>query len=100
MTELVDADALIVVAIERQAEQILLAKARRLAARAPHALVLIGRIGVVSIFGHIGIDLILADDDQVHAAADHLPRDIRAPRQQVRYDFMGALQGRVRYLLS
>ena len=84
-----DADALVVVAIERQAEQVLLAKTRRLAARAADALVLIGRIGMTAVLRHVGVDLVLADDDQVHAVVDHLREHVGPAGEHVRDDGRG-----------
>ena len=92
VAELVDADALVVVAVERQAEQVLLAEARRPAAGAADALVLVGRVRMVAVLRHVGVDLVLADDDQVHAVLHHRLEDVRPAGEHVRDDRHGALE--------
>ena len=91
MAELVHRNALVVVAIDRQAQQVLLAEAGRVAARAAHALVLKRRVRMVPILRHIRINLVLADDDQVSAIAHHRLENVRPASEQVRDDFVGAL---------
>ncbi len=98
VAELVHADALVVVAVDRQAQQVLLAEAGGKAAGAPDALVQVGRIGGVAVLGHVGVDLVLADDRQVHAPVHHGLDDIGPAGQQVRDDLIGALQRQVRHL--
>src|SRR5262245_16468648 len=71
VAEFVDADAFVVVTIQQQVEEILFPEAGGLAAGAADALVLEGGVGMVPVFGHISVDLVLADDDQVHAAFYH-----------------------------
>ena len=90
--ELMDRDALVVVAIERQAQQILFAEARRPAARAANAFVLIGGIGMIAILGHVGINLIPADNDQVHALLLHSGGNIRPAGEHVRDDLVSSDQ--------
>ena len=53
VTEFMDADAFVVIAIEGQAEEIFLAKACQLAADAAHAFILVSRVGVVSVLRHV-----------------------------------------------
>ena len=67
-------------------------------ARAAHAFVLIGRVRMVPIFRHIGIDLVLADDDEIHPVFDHRFEDIGPSRQKARDNGIGALQGQIRHL--
>ena len=74
MAKFVDRDALVVVAVEREAEQVFLAKTGRLAAGAADAFVLVVRVRMIPVLGHVGIDLVLADDDQVHLIFDQWPQ--------------------------
>src|SRR6266705_3021404 len=54
VAELVQTDAFVVVTVQREAEQIFFAEAGGLAAGATDALVLVNRVWVVPVFGHIG----------------------------------------------
>jgi hypothetical protein len=96
MTELVHADALVVITVDRKTEQVLLSKAGGLAARAADTFVLVGGVWMIPIFRHIGINLVLADNDQVHAIGDHGVNNVRASSQHVSDDVPGALQRLVR----
>ena len=93
--KLVHGDALVVIPVQRQGEHILLAKARGFAAGAAHALVLVGGVGVIPVFGHVGVNLVLADHDQIHPGLDHRPDDVGTPGQHVVDDLAGARQGKV-----
>ena len=96
MTEFVKANAFVVVTIDGQVQHIFFAEAGRLAAGAANALVLIGRVRMVSIFGHVGVNLVLADHDEIHAVGDHGLEDIRAPGEQMGDEIESSLQGKVR----
>ena len=95
MTEFVEADAFIVVTIDGQVQHILFAETGWLTAGAANAFVLIGRVGMVSIFGHVGIDLVFADDDEIHAIGNHGLEGVRPAREEVRDEIVSALQGEV-----
>src|SRR5260370_10572352 len=92
MAELMHPNAFVVIPVNRQTEDVLLTEARRLSARAPHALVLIGWIWWVSVLGHVGIDLVLAYDDQVHAVGNHRLQNIWPACQHVGDAVTRALQ--------
>ena len=53
---------------------------------------------MVAIFGHVGIDLVLANDDEIHSVLDHDLQDVGPAGQQTRDDVVGALQSQVRHL--
>ena len=93
VAELVDADALVVVAVEREVEQVLLAEAGDAQpAGAAHALVLVRRVRGVAVLGHVGVDLVLADDDQARAVLRHRFEDVGPAGEHVRDDVVRALQ--------
>ena len=98
MGELVDGDALIVVPVQRQGQDVLLAEAGGLAAGSSHALVLERRIGMIAVLRHIGVDLVLADHDQIHARLDHRPDDVGPTRQHVPDDLSRAVESQVGHL--
>ena len=76
VAKLVDADALVVVAIQRQVQQVLFAKTRNAeSARAANAFVLKRRVAAIPVLRHVGVNLIFADDDEPRAAlAPSLPK--------------------------
>src|SRR5262245_42038318 len=71
VAKLVHTDALVIIAVDGQAEQILLTEAGGIAARSSNALVLEGRVRIVSILRHVSIDLVLPNDDEVSVIAHH-----------------------------
>ena len=50
---------------------------------------------MVPVFRHVGIDLVLAYDDQVHALLDHRGQDIGPAGQHVADNFVRALQRQI-----
>ena len=92
MAELVDADRFVVVAIDREGEEVLLAEARRPSPGPPDALVLVGRVARVPVLRHVRIDLVLADDDEVHAVPHHRLDDVGAPGEHARDDRVRPLE--------
>jgi hypothetical protein len=76
VAEFMDADALVVIAVDGQVKQVLLTETRGSSAGSPHTLVQIGWVRGVSVLRHVGIVLVLADDDQIHALFDHGCKDI------------------------
>src|SRR5262249_14739089 len=87
VTKLMDPDALMVITVERQTQYIFLAETGRFAARAADPFILIGRVGRMAVIGHIGIELIFADDNQVHPITYHRLNNVRPPCEHVGYDF-------------
>ena len=98
VTELVHANAFVVVTVDGQTEQILLAETGWIPARAADPFILKSRIRMVSILRHVGINLVLADDDQISAIADHGLQSVWPARQNVRNDLICALQREVRHI--
>src|SRR5207253_5490647 len=90
VAEFVDANALVVVAVNGKIQQVFLSKTGGFAASAAHALVLVGRVRVVPVFGHVGINLVLADDDKIHVVLDHRLDNVGPARQQMSDDGIGA----------
>ena len=77
MAELVNGDALIVVAIAGEVEQVLLAEAGHgETAGAAHPFVLVRRVRAVPVLGHVRVNLVLADNDQARAVFDHRLEDV------------------------
>src|SRR5207244_5856787 len=81
MTKLVDADAFMVVTVKRQAENVFFAETGRLAPRAANALVLVSGIRRMAVLWHVGINLVFADHNQIHAVAHHGRENVRPARQ-------------------
>jgi len=93
MAEFMDANAFIVISIERQTQQILLAEAGHVEPAGPaHAFVEVGRIARVTILRHVDVNLVFADDNEPCAVGDHRLKNIRPARQQMRYDIISSLQ--------
>ena len=63
MTEFVDGDGFVIVAIDWEAEEIFFAEAGGFAACAADTFVLVGWVGVIAIFGHVGVNFVSANDD-------------------------------------
>ena len=94
VAELVEADALVVVAVAGQVEQVFLAEAGHVQAAGPSdPLVEIVGVGAVAIFGHVGIDLILADDDQAGAKPGHRLQDVGPVGEQMSDDVVWSASG-------
>src|SRR5262249_11702909 len=77
VAERVDGDALVVVGMDGQVEQVFLAEAGDAeAAGAADPLVLVLRVRAVAVLGHVGVNLVLADDDEARAVLDHGLEDV------------------------
>ena len=100
MAKLVDGNAFVVIAIQWQREQVFLAKAGGASTGPAHSFVNVRGVWVCAILWHVGVKLILANHNQVHAVFDHGLKHVGSPCQQVRNNFVSPHQGLVGYHLG
>ncbi len=83
-----DTDALMVVTIAGKTELVFFSKTSQTAAGASESLVHVRRITAPDILGHITINLILANNNEVHSNFDHRFQYLRTTSQQAAHQLL------------